>query len=115
MVCTASVSLGLCRYAKKILMLFSIQSKFEYFNSIFIDANYVNALILVNFGLQLEFCDKICDHFEIQNDNKEIDTVSRRIDIDLPRTMICKPKYRYQPCPNHCNLQDEQNSRILLV
>ena len=76
-------------------MLFSIQSKFEYFNSIFINANYVNALILVHFSLQLELCDKVCDHFEIQNDDKEIDTVSRRIDINLIRTMVFKPKYRY--------------------
>ena len=57
-------------------MLFDIQSKFEYFNSTLVDSDDVNTLVLVYLGLELEFCDEVCDHFEIQDCNKKIDHIA---------------------------------------
>ena len=51
------------------MMLFDIKSKFEYFNSIFIDTDNVNALIFIHFSLKFKLCDEVRDHFEVQDCN----------------------------------------------
>ena len=49
------------------MMLFDIKSKFEYFDPGFVNTDNIDALILVHFSLKFKLCDKVRDHFEIQD------------------------------------------------
>jgi hypothetical protein len=90
------------------MMLILVETEFEYFKSIFINPNNINAFVFIDFCLQFEFSDKVCNHFEVHDPNHKVYNISHTIDINLHSVMSFEVEQRKEPSENHQDLQDEK-------